>query len=46
MSIMSAVTQKLASSTKMGVVISAGRMSKAVKVRLAGQEFNKQIKKV
>ncbi|KAF2198491.1 nucleic acid-binding protein [Delitschia confertaspora ATCC 74209] len=45
MSLMSGVTRKLASSTKTGVVISAGKMNKAVKVRIAGQEWNKQIRK-
>jgi hypothetical protein len=34
------------SSSKVGVVVSAGKMSKAVKVRIAGQEWNKHIRKV
>ncbi|KAF2652286.1 nucleic acid-binding protein [Lophiostoma macrostomum CBS 122681] len=33
------------SSSKVGVVVSAGKMSKAVKVRIAGQEWNKHIRK-
>ncbi|KAF2001402.1 hypothetical protein P154DRAFT_392549, partial [Amniculicola lignicola CBS 123094] len=33
------------SSTKYGVVVSAGKMDKAVKVRIAGMEWNKQIRK-
>lgn len=32
-------------SQKVGVVVSAGKMSKAVKVRVAGQEWNKQFRK-
>jgi small subunit ribosomal protein S17 len=33
-------------SQKVGVVVSAGKMAKAVKVRIAGQEWNKHIRKV
>ncbi|KAL6707805.1 hypothetical protein ACN47E_003705 [Coniothyrium glycines] len=32
-------------SQKVGVVVSAGKMSKAVKVRIAGQEWNKKFRK-
>ncbi|KAF2195530.1 nucleic acid-binding protein [Zopfia rhizophila CBS 207.26] len=39
------IVRKLISSSKIGVVISAGKMHKAVKVRIAGQEWNKQIRK-
>jgi hypothetical protein len=35
-----------ASSQKVGVVVSAGKMSRAVKVRVAGQEWNKKFRKV
>ena len=40
------IVRKLVSSDKVGVVVSAGKMSKAVKVRVAGQEWNKNIRKV
>ena len=39
------VTQCL-HSQKVGVVVSAGKMSRAVKVRVAGQEWNKKFRKV
>jgi hypothetical protein len=38
--------RKNVSSTSAGVVVSAGKMSKAVKVRIVGQEWNKHIRKV
>jgi hypothetical protein len=34
------------SSQKVGVVVSAGKMSKAVRVRVAEQEWNKKFRKV
>jgi hypothetical protein len=34
------------SSHKVGVVVSAGKMSKAVRVRVAEQEWNKKFRKV
>ena len=40
------VVRKLMSSAKTGVVVSSGKMDRAVKVRIAGQEWNKQIRKV
>ncbi|KAF1967507.1 nucleic acid-binding protein [Bimuria novae-zelandiae CBS 107.79] len=39
------IVRKLFSSSQVGVVVSAGRMSKAVKVRIAGQEWNKKFRK-
>lgn len=39
------IVRTLMSGTKVGVVVSAGKMSKAVKVRIAGQEWNKKIRK-
>ncbi|KAJ4346573.1 uncharacterized protein N0V89_010504 [Didymosphaeria variabile] len=39
------IVRKLFSSSQVGVVISAGRMSKAVKVRIAAQEWNKKFRK-
>lgn len=35
-----------ASSQKVGVVVSAGKMARAVKVRVAEQEWNKKFRKV
>jgi small subunit ribosomal protein S17 len=40
------IVRQLFSSSQVGVVISAGRMSKAVKVRIAAQEWNKKFRKV
>lgn len=40
------IVRKLFSSSQVGVVVSAGRMTKAVKVRIAGQEWNKKFRKV
>jgi hypothetical protein len=40
------IVREFMSSHKVGVVVSAGKMSKAVKVRIAGQEWNKKIRKV
>jgi hypothetical protein len=40
------IVREYMSSHKVGVVVSAGKMSKAVKVRIAGQEWNKKIRKV
>ncbi|KAF2244710.1 nucleic acid-binding protein [Trematosphaeria pertusa] len=39
------IVRKLISSSKVGVVVSAGKMSRAVKVRIAGQEWNKKFRK-
>ncbi|KAF2688034.1 nucleic acid-binding protein [Lentithecium fluviatile CBS 122367] len=39
------IVRKLMSSSKVGVVVSAGRMERAVKVRIAGQEWNKKFRK-
>ncbi|CAI6335147.1 unnamed protein product [Periconia digitata] len=39
------IVRKLISSSKVGVVVSAGKMDRAVKVRLASQEWNKKFKK-
>lgn len=39
------IVRKLFSSSQVGVVVSAGRMTKAVKVRIAGQEWNKKFRK-
>ncbi|KAF2634536.1 nucleic acid-binding protein [Massarina eburnea CBS 473.64] len=39
------IVRKLISSTKVGVVVSAGKMDRAVKVRIAGQEWNKKFRK-
>ncbi|KAF2445874.1 nucleic acid-binding protein [Karstenula rhodostoma CBS 690.94] len=39
------IVRKLFSSSQVGVVVSAGRMSKAVKVRIAAQEWNKKFRK-
>ena len=40
------IVRKLFSSSQVGVVVSAGLMDKAVKVRIAGQEWNKKFRKV
>ena len=40
------IVQEYFSSHKVGVVVSAGKMSKAVKVRVANQEWNKKFRKV
>ncbi|PVI07478.1 nucleic acid-binding protein, partial [Periconia macrospinosa] len=39
------IVRQLPWSTKIGVVVSAGKMDRAVKVRIAGQEWNKKFKK-
>ncbi|KAK3207724.1 hypothetical protein GRF29_96g152366 [Pseudopithomyces chartarum] len=39
------IVRKLFSSSQVGVVVSAGLMDKAVKVRIAGQEWNKKFRK-
>ncbi|USP80080.1 uncharacterized protein yc1106_07354 [Curvularia clavata] len=39
------IVQEYFSSHKVGVVVSAGKMSKAVKVRVANQEWNKKFRK-
>ncbi|KAF1963550.1 nucleic acid-binding protein [Byssothecium circinans] len=39
------MVRKLMSSTKVGVVVSAGKMDRAVKVRIAKQEWNKKFRK-
>ncbi|KAJ4303325.1 hypothetical protein N0V90_002218 [Kalmusia sp. IMI 367209] len=39
------IVRKLFSSSQVGVVVSAGRMSRAVKVRIAAQEWNKKFRK-
>jgi small subunit ribosomal protein S17 len=40
------IVTPLIHSQKVGVVVSAGKMSRAVKVRVAGQEWNKKFRKV
>lgn len=40
------IVQNYFASHKIGVVVSAGKMSKAVKVRVAEQEWNKKFRKV
>ncbi|KAL1596154.1 hypothetical protein SLS59_007849 [Nothophoma quercina] len=39
------LVQQYTTSQKVGVVVSAGKMSRAVKVRVAGQEWNKMFRK-
>ncbi|KAF2711549.1 nucleic acid-binding protein [Pleomassaria siparia CBS 279.74] len=39
------IVRRLVSSDKVGVVVSAGKMSRAVKVRIAGQVWDKKIRK-
>ncbi|KAF2268506.1 nucleic acid-binding protein [Lojkania enalia] len=39
------LVQNYISSTRIGVVVSAGRMDRAVKVRIAGQEWHKKFRK-
>ncbi|KAJ4352993.1 hypothetical protein N0V95_003786 [Ascochyta clinopodiicola] len=39
------LVQQYVTSQKVGVVVSAGKMSRAVKVRIAGQEWNKTFRK-
>ncbi|KAF2876690.1 hypothetical protein BDV95DRAFT_602658 [Massariosphaeria phaeospora] len=39
------IVRKLMSSHKVGVVVSSGKMARAVKVRIAGQEWNKHFRK-
>ncbi|PSN64500.1 nucleic acid-binding protein [Corynespora cassiicola Philippines] len=39
------IVRQMISSQKVGVVVSAGKMSKAVKVRIAGQEWHKKFRK-
>ena len=39
------LVQQYITSQKVGVVVSAGNMSRAVKVRVAGQEWNKLFRK-
>jgi small subunit ribosomal protein S17 len=40
------IVTPLIHSQKVGVVVSAGKMSRAVKVRVAGHEWNKKFRKV
>jgi small subunit ribosomal protein S17 len=40
------IVTPLIHSQKVGIVVSAGKMSRAVKVRVAGQEWNKKFRKV